>query len=154
MKWSMSHRSLEPWNSHELLRENQLYVKVEKCKFHTFSVSFLGYIKDQNGLAMDSKKVSVVHNWPQPKTIKELQRFLEFANFYHRFIRSYSVITAPLTSHKKRTNLGASSPPHNQCYRENRQTKGRWYTHIQSRGQSLAIHQRHKKCTMKYQTQY
>lgn len=37
-------------------------------------------------------------NLPRPYTIKELQRFLGFANFYRRFIRNYSLISAPLTS--------------------------------------------------------
>ncbi len=37
-------------------------------------------------------------NWPQPTTIKEMQRFLGFANFYRRFIGHYSQQAAPLTS--------------------------------------------------------
>ncbi|KAL0152607.1 hypothetical protein M9458_052330, partial [Cirrhinus mrigala] len=39
-----------------------------------------------------------VTEWPQPTTIKELQRFLGFANFYRRFIRNYSTVASPLTS--------------------------------------------------------
>ncbi len=39
---------------------------------------------------MDDKKVQSVLNWPQPKTVKELQRFLGFANFYRHFIRNFS----------------------------------------------------------------
>lgn len=36
--------------------------------------------------------------WPVPTTIKVLQRFLGFANFYRRFIGGYSTIVAPLTN--------------------------------------------------------
>lgn len=41
--------------------------------------------------------------WPQPTTIKELQCFLGFSNFYNHFIKNYSSITAPLTSLLKST---------------------------------------------------
>ncbi len=47
---------------------------------------------------MDQRKVEAVKNWPQPTTIKEMQRFLGFANFYRRFIAHYSQLAAPLTS--------------------------------------------------------
>lgn len=52
---------------------------------------------------MDKSKVRAVLEWPQPRTLKELQRFLGFANFYRRFIRNFSCIAAPLTSMTKRT---------------------------------------------------
>ena len=47
---------------------------------------------------MDQSKVKAVTEWPCPKSIKELQRFLGFANFYKRFIRNFSAVAAPLTS--------------------------------------------------------
>ncbi|KAL0164283.1 hypothetical protein M9458_040036 [Cirrhinus mrigala] len=80
------------------LLETQLYVKAEKCEFHVHQTSFLGYQVSHQGVKMDSTKVQAVTDWPQPTTIKELQRFLGFANFYHRFIRNYSTIASPLTS--------------------------------------------------------
>ena len=43
-------------------------------------------------------KVAAINTWPPPKTVKELQRFLGFANFQRRFIWGYSLITAPFTS--------------------------------------------------------
>ncbi|KAK3563538.1 hypothetical protein QTP86_030949 [Hemibagrus guttatus] len=41
---------------------------------------------------MDAVKVQSVTEWPAPTTIRELQRFLGFANFYRRFIRNYSSV--------------------------------------------------------------
>ncbi len=47
---------------------------------------------------MDQGKVTAVVEWPTPQTIKELQRFLGFANVSRRFIKSFSLLTAPLTT--------------------------------------------------------
>ncbi len=47
---------------------------------------------------MDNCKLDAVLNWPKPTTVKKLQHFLGFANFYRRFIRNLSVVAAPLTS--------------------------------------------------------
>ena len=36
-------------------------------------------------------------NWPKPKSIREIQVFHSFANFYWRFIQSFSKIAQPFT---------------------------------------------------------
>ncbi|KAI2644948.1 Transposon Tf2-6 polyprotein [Labeo rohita] len=84
------------------LIQHKLYAKEEKCLFHQERIAFLGYVISPEGVAMDDSKVNAVRNWPRPKTLKELQRFLGFANFYRRFIRNFSSIVAPLTSMIKR----------------------------------------------------
>ncbi len=84
------------------LMQYQLYSKAEKCEFHQTSTSFLGYVISQEGVAMDVRKFKAVLEWPQPQTVKELQRFLGFANFYRRFIWNFSSITAPLIAMTKR----------------------------------------------------
>ncbi len=68
------------------LIKHQLYAKIQKCEFHQTQISFLGYVISPEGVTMDNSKVHTVLNWPRPTTVKELQRFLEFANFYRRFI--------------------------------------------------------------------
>ncbi|KAK3532161.1 hypothetical protein QTP86_009047 [Hemibagrus guttatus] len=80
------------------LRTYHLFLKAEKCLFHQPLVQFLGYVIDRSGVRMDEKKVAAVHDWASPTSVKELQRFLGFANFYCRFIRGYSSITSPLTN--------------------------------------------------------
>lgn len=79
------------------LLDNKLYVKPEKCEFHTTEISFLGFVLAQGKLQPDPAKIRAVEEWPSPSTRKQLQRFLGFANFYRRFIRDYSRVAAPLT---------------------------------------------------------
>jgi len=42
-------------------------------------------------------KVQIIQDWLEPWKVKDIQSFLGFANFYHRFIFGYSEITIPLT---------------------------------------------------------
>ncbi|KAI2644234.1 Transposon Tf2-6 polyprotein [Labeo rohita] len=93
------------------LIHHQLYAKEEKCQFHQEKISFLGYVISPAGVAMDETKVNAVRNWPQPKTLKELQRFLGFSNFYRRFIRNFSTVAAPLTSMVKKGSARLSWSP-------------------------------------------
>jgi len=74
-------------------------MKVEKCKFHATSVSFLGYIIGQDRMEIDPAKVSAVTSWSIPDSQKRLRRFLGFANFYQRFITVAASVTT-LTSSK------------------------------------------------------
>ncbi|KAK3527309.1 hypothetical protein QTP86_020238 [Hemibagrus guttatus] len=54
-------------------------------------------LEEHQGVEMDVTKVQAVTEWPSPTTVKELQHFLGFANFYRRFIRNYSSMAGPLT---------------------------------------------------------
>lgn len=80
------------------LCENQLYFNGGKCEFHATEISFLGYIFSSRGICMDQNKVQAVTSWPTPQTVKELQCFLGFANFYQRFMCNFSTVAAPITA--------------------------------------------------------
>jgi len=74
-----------------------LYAKAEKCKFHSESVEYLGYILSPSGLIISDDKVKIIQDWPEPKKVKDIQSFLDFTNFYHQFIFNYSDIVISLT---------------------------------------------------------
>ena len=48
------------------------------------------------GIKVDPKKVKAIRNWKPPRTVKGIQSFLSFYNFYRRFIRNYGVVARPL----------------------------------------------------------
>ncbi len=80
------------------LRQPRRILKADKGSFYQPSVQFLGYHIDSSGIRMDEGKVEAIKTWSQPTTIKELQRFLGFSNFYRCFIQNYSTLTNPLTN--------------------------------------------------------
>jgi hypothetical protein len=81
----------------KILRQNNLFLKPEKCVFHTSEVEYLGIIISHDQVRMDPSKTAAIREWPIPTKKKELQRFLGFCNFYRRFIHKYSHIAKPLT---------------------------------------------------------
>ena len=80
----------------ELLHSHKLFLKPDKCKFEKTKVEYLGVIVSHNSVEMDPVKVAGVADWPAPGNKKEVQSFLGFVNFYHRFIQDFSHHTQPL----------------------------------------------------------
>ena len=50
-------------------------------------------------------------NWPEPMSVRDIQVFISFVNFYRRFIRGFSRIAAPLTSMLKTIGSYEESAP-------------------------------------------
>lgn len=44
----------------------------------------------------DPKKLDTVSSWPEPALVKDVQSFLDFTNFYCRFVDNYARIVLPL----------------------------------------------------------
>ena len=74
------------------LEENNLYVKLEKCKWKVRVVGFLGVVIEKEGIKMEKEKVKGVLEWLTPKCVKDVQRFLGLANYYRRFIQGFASI--------------------------------------------------------------
>ena len=82
----------------QVLRENRLTLKIEKCLFDKTEIEYLGLIISQGTIAMDPIKVEGVKDWPLPMNKCDIQSFLGFCNFYRQFIKDFSKIAKPLTS--------------------------------------------------------
>ena len=78
------------------LEENNLYVKPEKCKWKIKEVEFLGVVIGPDGIKMEEEKVKGVLEWPIPKYVKDMQKFLELANYYRQFIKGFASVARPL----------------------------------------------------------
>ena len=87
------------------LREAGLTIDIDKCEFETKQIKYLGFILEPGKISMDHEKVAAVEGWETPRSVKDVQAFLGFANFYRRFIKDFSKISAPLTDLTKKTGL-------------------------------------------------
>ena len=65
------------------LEENNLYIKPEKCKWKVKEVEFLEVVIGPEGIKMEEGKVKGVLEWPTPKCVKDVQKFLGLANYYY-----------------------------------------------------------------------
>jgi len=66
----------------QALKRWNLKIDLDKSQFHKEEVEFLGHIIGVNGIRMDPRKVKAILEWPQPKTLSELQQFLGLVNYY------------------------------------------------------------------------
>ena len=60
-------------------------------------VKYLGLIIAKGEIRMNPVKISVIVNWKALICVKNIQSFLEFVNFYWRFIKGFSQLVSSLT---------------------------------------------------------
>jgi len=74
------------------MEENNLYIKPEKCIWKVREIELLGLVIGSGGIKIQKKKVAEVLEWPRPKTVKEVQKFLGLANYYRQLIKNFAKI--------------------------------------------------------------
>ena len=77
-------------------RSAKLRLNPEKSFFCKPEVTYLGHKFNANGISIDENKTKAVRTFPRPRTARELRSYLGLTNYWRRFIRSYSTISAPL----------------------------------------------------------
>jgi len=92
------------------LEEHNLYIKPEKCEWKVKEVGFLRVVIGPDGIKMEKEKVRGVLEWPTPKCVKNVQKFLGLVNYYRRFVKDFAEIARPmhrLVQEQERWNWGA-----------------------------------------------
>jgi len=78
------------------LRETDLQVDINKCEFHVQKIFFLGLLLFIEELKMNLRKVQAVVEWSTSTNLTQVQFFVDFCNFYRRFIKNFSKIVRSL----------------------------------------------------------
>ena len=60
----------------------KLQLKLKKCKFYVQETEFLGHWITTDRIQMDKHKIKAIQDWPEPKSIKEIQQFAGLVNYY------------------------------------------------------------------------
>jgi len=83
----------------EVLRrmiENDLFVKPEKYIWKVREVGFLGVVIGPDRVKMEKEKVQRIVDWPVLRSVKDVQKFLELANYYRWFVKDFARVAKPL----------------------------------------------------------
>ena len=64
------------------LQQAGLQADIKKSEFSVKHTKYLGFIISTDGIETDPEKASVIDQWEPPQTVKGVQSFLDFCNFY------------------------------------------------------------------------
>ena len=98
------------------LRENHLFQEEVKCDLYSSHMDCLGHLIDDQGLYADADKMACVHNWPAPKNLKDVQRFLGLVQYLAHFMPDITAYTGPLAAICRNGQLFYWKPMHEACF--------------------------------------
>lgn len=75
-------------------------LNLTKCSFMRKELDYLGYRITQHGIKPTTRNVRKTVDFPQPTSTAQAYSFVQMAQYYRRFIPSFSTLAAPLTKFK------------------------------------------------------
>lgn len=100
------------------LVQANLTINREKSHFCKSSVKYLGFIIDEQGIHIDPEKTEAIKNYPKPKTLRQLRRFLGMGSWYRKFIKDYAKLANPLTALTKKNVRFRWRREHDEAFKE------------------------------------
>ena len=80
------------------LSDNNLIVKLKKCRFAEENIEFLGHVIGKNGIKPDPNKIGKIAQLKAPTNVKGVRSVLGLCSYYRKFIKNFSKIAKPLTN--------------------------------------------------------
>ena len=72
------------------LKDANLALNLEKCKFGRWQIKFLGHIISADGIMTDPEKIQAIMEFPNPRKPKDIRAFLGLTGYFRRFTPEYS----------------------------------------------------------------
>lgn len=103
-KGSLEHHFSKVREVLERLSQHGLKINWKKCQFACEEIQYLGFLFSRQGQEPSPIGTEAIKNFPQPKNLRSLRRFLGKVNFYRAHIENLARIEIPLTNLLKKEN--------------------------------------------------
>ena len=100
------------------LKEENLTINRDKCKFLQDKIAFFGLIFSKAGIQPDPKKVQDLRDSPIPTNASEVRSFLGMASYSSKFIPNFADITTPLRTLTKKNHVFQWKKEHSDAFKK------------------------------------
>lgn len=93
------------------LKEHNLKIQIDKCKFFAKTTEFLGHTLTKEGIKPNMTKIENIQKLKIPETQRQIKSFLGITGYYRKFIKDYAKVAHGMTKYlKKGTKINKNDP--------------------------------------------
>lgn len=80
----------------KLAGKNHLLFRIDKCYLAQTEMKYFGYCVNAHGIRPSDENIESILNYPIPRKVKEVHRFIGLASYFRRFVPNFSLLARPL----------------------------------------------------------